>query len=122
MFCCDNRCSEKALSFWQFASVVVEEGEESYTANLCQQCCNKNLMAKGQAPLTKWLWYAVVEKMAHRGRLWRTLGKDQYKQGMWEYFSFERLEAKRFMKEAEKEKQEGLQGQWQHESPATRIS
>ena len=37
---------------------------------------------------------------------------------MWEYFSFQRLIAKRFVKEAEKEQQEGIQGQWQHELPA----
>ena len=90
---CDTRCSDNSLSFWQFASVVVEEGEESHTANSCQQCYNKNLMAKGEAPLTKWQWYAVVEKKAHRGRLWRMLGKDQYLQGIWEYFSFERLKS-----------------------------
>ena len=78
MFWCDNRCSEKALSFWQFASVVVEEGEESYTANMCQLCYNKNLMAKGDAPLTKSQWYAVVEKKAYRGRLARMLVKDQF--------------------------------------------
>ena len=42
MFLCDNRCSDKAPRFWQFASVVVEEGEESYTTNWCQQCCNKH--------------------------------------------------------------------------------
>ena len=57
-------------------------------------------------------------KRAHRGRLWRMLGKDQYRQGMWEYFSLERLRAKKLMKDAEKEKQEGIQGQWQQESPA----
>ena len=46
------------------------------------------------------------------------LGKDQYIQGMWEYFSLERARAKKFMKDAEKEKQEGIQGRKQHESPA----
>ena len=55
----DNRPSEEALSFWQFSSVVTEEGEESYTTTLCQQCYNKNLMAKGDAPLTKLQWFAV---------------------------------------------------------------
>ena len=39
-FRCDNHCSEKTLSFWQFASVVIKEGEESYTANSFQQCYN----------------------------------------------------------------------------------
>ena len=41
VFWCDNRCSEKAISFCQFALVVVENGDESNTANLCQQCYNK---------------------------------------------------------------------------------
>ena len=86
MFWCDNRCSEKALSFWQFASVVLEDGEESDTANLCQRCCNKKLVAKGGAPLKNWQWCAVVEKKAHRGRLWRMLVRDQHIQGLWKYF------------------------------------
>ena len=51
----------------QFASVVAEDGEESYTATLCQQCYNKNLVAKGAAPMKNWQWCAVVEKKAHRG-------------------------------------------------------
>ena len=54
MFWCDNRCSDK----------------ESYTANLCQQCYNESLTAKGLAHLKNWQWTAVVEKKAHRGRLW----------------------------------------------------
>ena len=55
LFRCDNRCSEKTLSFWQFASVVIiKEGEESYTTNFCQQCCNESLVARGEKPLTKW--------------------------------------------------------------------
>ena len=28
LFRCDNQCSEKTLSFWQFALVVKEEGED----------------------------------------------------------------------------------------------
>ena len=30
---CDDQCSEKTLSFWQLAPVVIREGEESYTTN-----------------------------------------------------------------------------------------
>ena len=45
MVWCDNRCSEKALRFWQFASVVVDDVKESYTVNLCQQCYNERLTA-----------------------------------------------------------------------------
>ena len=118
MFWCDNRCSDKALRFWQFASVVVGDGEEVSTVNLCQQCHNESLTAQGLATLKNWQWKAVVEMNAHRGRLWRMLGKDQYIQGMWEYFSLEGAKAKEFLKDAEEEKQDGIQGQWQRESPA----
>ena len=109
MFGSDSRCSNKALRFWQFDSVVVDDDKESYTVNVCQQCNNKRLTAQGQAPLKSWLWKAVVEKKAHRGRLWKMLGKDQLIQGMWEYFTL--------LKDAEKAKQEGIQGPWQQESP-----
>ena len=34
MFRCDNQCSDKTLSFWQLASVVIKEGEESYDDKL----------------------------------------------------------------------------------------
>ena len=37
LFRCDNQCSEKNLSFWQFASVVTKEAEASH------QCYNKYL-------------------------------------------------------------------------------
>ena len=46
LFRCDSRCSEMTLSFWQFASVVIKEGEESYTTNLCQQHYNESRVAK----------------------------------------------------------------------------
>ena len=46
------------------------------------------------------------------------LGKDQYVREMWEYCSCERSKVKKFRDDAEKEKQEGIQGQWQRESPA----
>ena len=51
MFWCDNRCGDKALRFWQFASVVVDDGEEAFTINSCQQSYNERLTAHGQAPL-----------------------------------------------------------------------
>ena len=119
LFRCDNRCSgKKTLSFWQFASVVMKEGEKSYTTNLCQQCYNKFLVARGDKPLTKWQWYEFVEKEAHRGRLWRMLGKDQYIREMWEYYCSERSRVKKVREDAEKGRQAGIQGPWQHESPA----
>ena len=48
MFRCDNQCSEKTLSVWQLASVVIQEGEESNTINLCEKCYNGSLKAKGE--------------------------------------------------------------------------
>ena len=96
MFWCDNRCSDKALRFWQCASVVVHDGEEAHTINLCQQCYNEKLTAQSQAPLKSWQWKAAVEQRAHRGRLWKMLGKDQLLQGMWEYFSLEKASEKVF--------------------------
>ena len=72
-FRCDNRCSEKTLSFWQFASVVMKEGEESYTTHLSQQCCNESLVARGDKPLTKWQWYEFVQKI---GASWKVMEND----------------------------------------------
>ena len=37
---------------------------------------------------------------------------------MWEYFCQERSRVKKCREEAEKERQAGVQGQWQQESPA----
>ena len=34
LFRCENQCSEKTLSYWQLASVVVSEGDEAWTTNL----------------------------------------------------------------------------------------
>ena len=48
IFRCDNQCTEKSLSFWQLASVVTREGEESYTTDICQKCYNDSLKAKGE--------------------------------------------------------------------------
>ena len=46
------------------------------------------------------------------------MGKEQYVREMWEYFCQERVRVKRFREKADEEKQAGIQGQWQQESPA----
>ena len=73
---CDNQCSEKTLSFWQFASVVIKEGEESDTTNLSQQCYNKSLEKKRHKPLTKFQWYefTTVENVGKRTIHTRNVG------------------------------------------------
>ena len=76
LFRCDNQCSEKTLSCWQLASVVLNVGDEAYTTNLCQKCFHKHLQAKRKKPLTNIQWREVVEKKAYRGRMWKMMGKN----------------------------------------------
>ena len=62
---------------------------------------------------------AVVRGRGEEGTSWKVMdNEDQYIRGMWEYFSCERLTVKNSREDAEKEKQEGIQGQWQREFPA----
>ena len=56
LFRCDRQCSEKTLSYRQLASVVVNEGDEAFSTNLCQKGSNKHLQAKGEEPLTNVKW------------------------------------------------------------------
>ena len=65
-FRCDNQCSAETLSFWQLALVVIREGEESYTTNLCQNCYNDSLKAKGEKTPTNWQWREFAGQKAHR--------------------------------------------------------
>ena len=63
LFRCDNQCSEKTLSYWQLASVVVNAGDEAYTTNLCQKCFQQTLDRQ-----------KVKKKrcqMCNRGRWWK---------------------------------------------------
>ena len=77
IYFCDNRCSE-AVKYWQIASVVVEEGGEAHTINLCLQCYIEQMVQQGTQPLKLWQWKEVVEKMAHRGRLSKVFGSEQF--------------------------------------------
>ena len=52
IYFCDNRCSEKSVRYWQFASVVVEGGEEARTGNFSQQCFNERQVQ--QPRLNSW--------------------------------------------------------------------
>ena len=57
---------------------MIEEGEESY----------KPLKTKGEKPLTNWQWIESLRcKNAHRGRLWKMMGKEQFVREMWEHFA-----------------------------------
>ena len=74
MYFCDNRCSDKAVRYWQFASVVAEEGGEAHAVIWCQQCFNEQMVKQGKPRLNSWQWRTVVEKKAHRGRMWKIRG------------------------------------------------
>ena len=66
-------------------------------------------MAKEQL----WRRRHIVEEF---GESWETSTR-----GMWEYFIFKRVEAKKIRDDAAREKQEGIQGQCQQESPFREI-
>ena len=120
LFRSDNQCSEMTLNFWQLASVVTKEGEKPHTTNLFKKCYNESLEAKGDKPSTKLQWHEFVEKKAHRGRFWKTVGKEQYVRETWEHFCRERLRVKEFREQAENEWQAGIQyrasGSWNRQS------
>ena len=70
------------MRHWQIASMVVEEGDEAHTSNLCQQCYHEKITQQGKQPLKLWQWRGVVEKKARRGRIWKVVGNEQFLQGM----------------------------------------
>ena len=61
------RC-EKSLSYWQPASVVVNEGEVRSVSQICRQ------MKRNRCQINVH-WRQVVEKKAYRGRMWKNDGE-----------------------------------------------
>ena len=49
-----------------------------------------------------------MEKKAHPGRIWKVMGNEQLKRGMWEYFTLERAEVRKILADVSREKQEGI--------------
>ena len=47
---------------------------------------------------------------AHRGRVWKIMGNEQFINGMWKYFTLRRAEAKKILEDAARDRQEGMQG------------
>ena len=122
IYFCDNRSSEKAVRYWQCASLVVEEGGEAHTQSICVSCATVRKMVKqGKPRLILWQWRAVVERKAHRGRISKIMGNQPIRRGMWECFTFKIAEAKKIVDDAARDRQEGIQGQWQQGSPFREI-
>ena len=74
---------KKAVRYWQIASMVVEEGGEAHTINLCQQCYNEQLER------------SAGEESASSRRVWKVMGNEQFTRGVWEYFTLEGCRNKR---------------------------
>ena len=104
----------------QIASTVIEEGGEARTISLCL-CFNEKLVQQGKQSLKSKEWREIVERKAHRGRLWKIFGSETFLRGMWEYYILRRAWARRILADAAREKQEGIQGQWQPESPFKEV-
>ena len=107
---CDNRCSEEAVRYRQFASTVVEEDGEARTVNLCLQCHNGRRAQQGESRLNLWQWRAVVETKAHGGIIWRIMGNERFARGIWEYFTLKRAEAKNIRDDAARGRRNLLSG------------
>ena len=114
IYFCDNRCSEKATRYWQMASMVVEEGAEAHTSNLCH---NEQMVQQGTPRLNAWQWRAVVEQRAHRGRMWKIVGKEPFLMDCGSTSLSKMAGATKIPEDPARERQEGIQGQWQQESP-----
>ena len=115
IYWCDKRCSEEAIRYWQTASMVGEEGGAN-TINMCQQFHSEKAAQQGKQRLKLWQWRGVVERKAHRGRIWKVMDNAQFLRGMWEYSTLERAGARTILADAVREKQGGIQGQRQQGS------
>ena len=113
---CDNRCSDKTLRYMQTASMVIDGSVGVRTINLCQRCYNEKLVEQGKQSLKSKECREAVERKAHRGKLWKIFGSEQFLRGMWEYFTLKRTRARKTAADAAQEKREGMQGHWQQES------
>ena len=58
--------------------MVIEEGGGARTINLCQRCYNEKLAQQGKQSLKSKEWREVVERKAHRGRLWKIFGSEHF--------------------------------------------
>ena len=105
----------------QIASMAIEAGGEARTINLCKRCYNERLVQQGKQPLEWKEWRGVVERKAHRRRLSKIVGSEQFLRGMWEYFTLRRARTRKILADATQEEQEGTQDQWQQESPFKEV-
>ena len=114
---CD-KCREESFTFFQLVTIVTEVGGAAHTINLCKQCCNERRQNQSEQPVKAAQWRVDgVRKKAFRGKLWVAFGMKQYLRRMREHLTVKRAWAKAIQADAEKERREGQQGNWQKETP-----
>ena len=53
--------------------------------------------------------------------MWTIIAHEQFIRGTWKHFTLKRAEAKKILEGAARERQEGIQGQWQQASPFREV-
>ena len=82
---------------------------------------NERRIKQGEQPVKAAQWREMMEQKAFRGKFWKVFGMEQFMRGMWEHVTVKRASAKAVLADAEKEKQEGIQGKWQLETPFNEV-
>ena len=62
-------------------------------------------------------WREMIAQKASRGMLWVAFGIEQFVRRMWKHFTIKKAWTRSVLEDAEKERQEGIEGDWQQESP-----
>ena len=94
---------------------MTEVGGAAHTIDLCKQRYKRRLK-QGEQPVEAVRWRELMEQNAFRVKLWVASGVEQYLRRMWEHFTVKRPWANSVLS-AETERQEGVQGNGQNESP-----
>ena len=107
---------EEGFKFFHVAATVIEGGAV-HTRNLCKQCNNDRQQKQGEQPVKAARWRELMEQKSLCGKLWVAFGMEQYVRRVWERFTVKTAWAKPVLSDANKDMQEGMQGNWQKRSP-----
>ena len=74
---CDNPIN---VSFGSLADL--------HSPRICvSNAINAQIVQRCKPRLKSWQWRAVLERIAHRGRMWKLIVNEQYVRRMWEHFN-----------------------------------
>ena len=79
---CDNGCMEQGFKYFQIAAIVSEEGGAVHTFNVCTHCYKERRVKRGEQPVKAAQWREMMEQEAHRDKLWKVFGTEQFMRGM----------------------------------------